>query len=277
MPKISVIMSVYGETIEQLQQSIGSIAWQSFQDFEFIIILDAPERQDIESYIDSLNDDRIIFLKNKTNIGQPASLNTWVDTATSEYIAIMDGDDISDSLRLEKQYTYLEKNTDIDVLFTWWEQVNERQEREQRTPKQKDFERIHHSFFYASPLLHASMMIRKKILTDNPYPRFERGADFALFLELIHKWYRFGVIEQSLYTYFVAEYDTALKYSKIRSFSSIFLAILWNNKTYFWNNMYFWWMFFVTFSQWLLSRNKYIFSLFFNSLQNIYKKIFTSS
>lgn len=68
-PAISVIMSVYNENIDQLRRSIESILDQTFQDFEFIIVLDNPNNLDAERLIFNFQkvDKRIVFLRNEKN------------------------------------------------------------------------------------------------------------------------------------------------------------------------------------------------------------------
>lgn len=279
MPKISVIMSVFSESVEQLQNSIDSILSQSFQDFEFIIILDNPKNVQAETYISQRaeQDKRIIFLKNKKNIKLGASLNRWIAKATWKYIARMDADDICSLEKLEKQFLFLEKNISTDMLFTGWEEQDESWNREVRIPKKTDFTNIEKTFFYTSPLLHASMMCKSEILKKYKYPEIDRPEDFSLFLDLIYAGYSFDVLEENLYCFYVIRENTEKKYEKIKIFSSNYLQILSKNIPRFWKNIYFWWMFFVTIIQWILSRNRCIFFLFFEKLQAIYKKIFISN
>ena len=68
---ISVIMSTYKEDELQLRQSIESILNQTYQDFEFIIILDYPENEMHRSVIHdyAAKDPRIRFYPNEKNIG----------------------------------------------------------------------------------------------------------------------------------------------------------------------------------------------------------------
>lgn len=69
-PKVSVVMSVYGEPEKYIRESIESILNQTFQDFEFIIINDNPERQDLDLilYEYAKQDDRIRLIKNEKNL-----------------------------------------------------------------------------------------------------------------------------------------------------------------------------------------------------------------
>ena len=50
-PYISVIMSVYNESNEELTKSIKSVLEQSYTDYEFIIVNDNPGNQTIASVL----------------------------------------------------------------------------------------------------------------------------------------------------------------------------------------------------------------------------------
>ena len=106
---ISVVMSTYHENEKQLRESIESILSQTYNNFEFIILLDDPEnllhKQIIESY--SAKDKRIRFVINEKNMGLPRTLNKGLNLAKGQYIARMDADDISLPYRLERQFNYL--------------------------------------------------------------------------------------------------------------------------------------------------------------------------
>lgn len=115
-PKISVIMSVYNSE-KFLPEAIESILYQSFKDFEFIIINDASEDNSfniIKNY--AKEDRRIKVISNKENIGLTKSLNLGIEKAKGKYIARMDSDDISLPQRLEIQYNYLRKHPNIELL-----------------------------------------------------------------------------------------------------------------------------------------------------------------
>ncbi len=115
-PLISVIMSTYNEEFEWVTESVNSILNQIYRNFEFIIVIDNPERKDIIDYIKSCKrtDGRIILIINKTNLGLIKSLNKAISVSKGRYIARMDADDISHLDRLEKQLRYIEeKNLDL--------------------------------------------------------------------------------------------------------------------------------------------------------------------
>ncbi len=96
-PEISVLMSVYNETIDELSKSVESILRQTRPDFEFIIVIDHPNRKELIDYLQesAKQDDRIIVIQNTENIGLAACRNKALVQAKGRLIARMDADDIS--------------------------------------------------------------------------------------------------------------------------------------------------------------------------------------
>ncbi|HEN4294155.1 TPA: glycosyltransferase, partial [Streptococcus agalactiae] len=45
--KYSVIMSIYNEPLKYIKSSIDSILSQTLKNFEFIIVIDNPDREDV--------------------------------------------------------------------------------------------------------------------------------------------------------------------------------------------------------------------------------------
>ena len=122
-PWVSVIMPVYN-TSKYLGDAIQSILQQSFTNFEFIIIDDAST-DDSENIIHSFNDPRIRFFKNQENKGLVYTLNKGLDLAEAEWIARMDGDDLSMPDRFEKQWSYLNEHPSVEILATTVTLINE--------------------------------------------------------------------------------------------------------------------------------------------------------
>ncbi len=102
---ISGIMSVYNEKEEWLRESIESVLGQTYQNLEFIIVLDHPQNERLRNVIldYQAKDARIRFLPNEKNIGLVASLNRALKAVHGDYTARMDADDICMPDRLEKQ------------------------------------------------------------------------------------------------------------------------------------------------------------------------------
>jgi len=101
-----------------VSEAIESILNQTFQDFELIICDDCSTDTTYEvvmSYYQK-NRDKIILLRNSQNSKLAYSLNKCLQHARGEYVARMDGDDISLPERLDKQVRFLESNPKFDLV-----------------------------------------------------------------------------------------------------------------------------------------------------------------
>lgn len=103
--KVSIILPVFNAE-KFLQKSIQSILSQSYVNIELIIINDGSTDSSAD-IINKFNDERIVHLQNKKNLGLISSLNIGFSKASGEFIARMDADDISHPLRIEKQVNFL--------------------------------------------------------------------------------------------------------------------------------------------------------------------------
>lgn len=116
-PKISVIMSVYNDS-EYLTDCIESILNQSFANFEFIITNDCSTDDSLQIIRNYANHDkRIKLINNVENIGLTKSLNKMIKIAKGEYIARMDGDDISFPERFKEQIDIFTTKKEVDIVF----------------------------------------------------------------------------------------------------------------------------------------------------------------
>lgn len=112
-PKVTVLMPVYNVAL-YVAEAIESILNQTYSDFELLIINDGSTDSTSEEVF-KFSDSRIRFVENDQNIGLANTLNRGIDLARGEYIARMDGDDISLPERLRKQVAILDTHPDIDI------------------------------------------------------------------------------------------------------------------------------------------------------------------
>lgn len=108
---VSILMSVYNAE-KYVEEAIESMLSQTWRNFELIIFDDASTDSSYEK-ICNFQDERIIVIKNKKNVGLTKNLNRGLKMAKGKYIARMDADDISLPQRLEKQVAYMESHKDI--------------------------------------------------------------------------------------------------------------------------------------------------------------------
>jgi glycosyltransferase involved in cell wall biosynthesis len=157
-PKITVLLPVYNcETY--VQTAVESVLNQTYTDFEFLIIDDASTDKTL-SIIKSFTDFRIKIIEKPKNSGYTNSLNYGLKIAKGDYIARMDGDDISMPERFAKQINFLEANPDVVVCGTTYKIVGN--DKKIRLPEKHD--EIAIGFLKGNCIAHPSVMIRKECL-----------------------------------------------------------------------------------------------------------------
>lgn len=183
--KVSVIMGVYNPVEEYLVQAVKSILNQTYKNFEFIIC-DDGSTQNIEIFkkLKTL-DERLIIIKNDSNMGLAYSLNKCISISSGEYIARQDDDDISERNRLNIQIDFLEKHSDYSFVGSNIILFDENGEYSNFIfPKQP----INNDFLFTSPFNHGSIIFRKKDLLEvNAYrvsKETRRCEDYDLFIRM---------------------------------------------------------------------------------------------
>ena len=111
MSKVSIIMGIYN-CASTLSEAIDSILMQTFKDWELIMCDDGSidNTYQIAKRYQKHVGRKIVLLKNDQNMGLNYTLNRCLAVASGEYIARMDGDDISLPTRLEKEVEFLKED-----------------------------------------------------------------------------------------------------------------------------------------------------------------------
>lgn len=186
MPKVSVIISTYNGD-RHLVESVGSITNQTFSDFELIIVDDGSTDR-TRDLLNTFHDPRIRVLTNQQNFGIALSQNRAVSTATGEYLALMDHDDISLPHRLETQVDFLDSYPTTGMLST--NSVNIDKDNhvtsEARYPTD-EIEFAWNTLILGCPNVHTTLMIRKSEFdrTGGYGDQFRFACDYDLISRLI--------------------------------------------------------------------------------------------
>ncbi len=109
---VSVIVPTFRQT-ELLHKAIDSLVSQSYKNLEIIVIDDNDDEAfkiGNERYFNSLNDERIVYIRNSENIGSAKSRNKGLNIAKGEYVTFLDDDDYYSSDKIEIQLKETIKN-----------------------------------------------------------------------------------------------------------------------------------------------------------------------
>ncbi|WP_289127924.1 glycosyltransferase [uncultured Clostridium sp.] len=200
---ISVIMSCYNEELDWIEQSIESILNQTYKNIEFIIICDNPENYEIKELLLKYKekDNRIILILNEKNLGLVESLNKGLLKCTGNYIARMDADDISNISRLEKQLKYFKQNTNIDLIMSATNYIDEKGKfiKSSNIIKSDDIKKM---LLYGNISTHPTWMFKREILQKvGKYNNVIYVEDYDFLCRTILLGYNVGFINEYLLDY----------------------------------------------------------------------------
>ncbi len=99
-----------------LDAAIRSIRDQTFTDFEFVIVNDGSKDASLDIIRRHAAEDSRIVVLDQPNGGIVSALNAGLAVCQGQYIARMDGDDVSAPNRLHKQLDYMLVNPDVVLL-----------------------------------------------------------------------------------------------------------------------------------------------------------------
>jgi glycosyltransferase involved in cell wall biosynthesis len=186
-PRVSVLMTVYNAEAF-LQESIGSVLAQSFLDWEMVIVDDGST--DTSALIlASYDDPRIKVVSLVKNIGRTAALRYGFDQTHGEYIAVLDADDVAYPGRLARQVDFLDTHADVVLVGSWVEHIDKSGKLISLWAPPVAPQKLVDHLGWHNPIVHSSVMYRRKMAADvGGYP-MERGyaEDFALVLLLAQK------------------------------------------------------------------------------------------
>ena len=155
-PKVSVVISTYNDEA-YIKEAVDSILDQTLMDIEVFVVDDGSTDRTGE-ILHSIEDPRLIVLTNEINRGIAYSRNRAMRMCRGDYIAQMDGDDISLPRRLEVQYNYMEKHRNISVCGAYAKCFG--RSNGVIAPK-GDSDSLKCELLFVSPLPHSSWMMRK--------------------------------------------------------------------------------------------------------------------
>lgn len=122
MTKISVVIPVYnGE--KTIKETIDSVLYQSFKDFELIVINDGSTDKTLD-IVSDIKDERLQVFS-YPNAGLAASRNRGISLAKGEYISFIDADDLWTADKLEAQFKALQENPQASVAYSWTNCIDE--------------------------------------------------------------------------------------------------------------------------------------------------------
>lgn len=199
-PRISVIMAIYN-CAPTLAEAIDSLYAQTYPNFKLILCDDGSTDNTYaiaKEYAEKF--DNIILLKNEKNIKLAGSLNHCLRYADTEYIARMDGDDISLPTRFEKQIDFLDTHPEYAVVSTPMIYFDETGDWGRGSAVSKPDISI---FKRSAPHTHAPCMVRTAVMKEvegyTDTKRTIRVEDYYLWYKIYKAGYKGYNLDEPLY------------------------------------------------------------------------------
>jgi teichuronic acid biosynthesis glycosyltransferase TuaG len=192
-PLVSVVLGTYNRA-DIVCRSLDSLIAQTYRPIEVIVVNDASTDQTgqvLHDYANRHGEVRVIHLPK--NLGPGGARNTGIREAKSNYVAIMDDDDLCVETRLAKQVEVLETHGDIDLCFGLVEWIDESGESTGIFPGLLAHNRFPESpedvfsllLLESNKIPDVTLMARRDVLIDHPYPENVRiGEDWSMVLAM---------------------------------------------------------------------------------------------
>lgn len=205
MKKITVMMSIYNETVDEITEAVNSILNQTFKDFYFVIVIDNPKRKDVKEFLIAFNDSRMKIIINDKNIGLAMCMNLAANQTDTPYLARMDADDISELCRLEKQFEYI-SNNDYDLVFSQFIYINENGEFDGSYDNYYEEDSIKKELISTNIIHHPTVMMKRALFESvSGYRDFPCAQDYDLWFRLLEAGGKFHMIKEKLLKYRIRE------------------------------------------------------------------------
>lgn len=200
MARISVIMGIYN-CASTLVEALDSLYAQTYQDFKIILCEDGSSD---DTYIVAQDyasrHDNIILIRNERNMGLNYTLNRCLELADTEYVARMDGDDISLPERFEKEIAFLDNNVECAIVSCPMIYFDEHGDFRKGTADEHPSKK---ALIYGSPFCHAPCMMRtsaiKAVGCYSVAKRYLRIEDYVLWTKLYAAGYEGANLQEPLY------------------------------------------------------------------------------
>lgn len=198
--KVSIIMGIYN-CADTLEEAVESILRQTYQGWELIMCDDGSKDNTYEIATHfSRQYENIIVFQNEKNMGLNYTLNKCLEKAKGEYIARMDGDDLSLPTRLEKEVAFLEQHKEYAIVSTnmiYFDKNGEWGKSNMLKYPQKE------DLVKATPFCHAPCMVRREVYEKvkgySVDKKLLRVEDYHLWFKMYSKGYKGYNLQEPLY------------------------------------------------------------------------------
>ncbi len=219
MKELISIIIPYFKKKKYLEKTIQSIAKQTYQKFEVILIYDDIDNSDLKFVkyaLRKIKNKKIII--NKKNLGVGMSRNLGIKIAQGKFIAFLDADDTWHKDKIKEQVIYMKKNK-VDFSYSSYS-INDKNMKMLKTikaPKKVMFKDL----LFACNIGLSSVMIKAYLLKYEKFTSLKTQEDYLLWLKLSRRNIKMEGITKTLMCW--RKTDNSLSSSTIQKLKDAFL------------------------------------------------------
>ena len=185
---VSIIVPTYN-ACEYIQQTISSVLFQTYHNWELLIIDDCSSDNTISIVKEfAESNPRIRYFSTNQNTGSPSQpRNIGIEQAKGDYIAFLDSDDIWLPNKLEEQLTFMQKHG-YDFVYSNYEKMSWDGKREQRIVKVKG-SASYKDILKTNEIPCLTVLLRRELLNDVRFKSVP-DEDCVCWLDILKKGYK---------------------------------------------------------------------------------------
>ena len=159
---MSVVMTVFNAE-KHLNESLRSLSNQVMEDWDLVVVENGSSDSTAE-ILSKYTDPRIRVINLPKNIGRTPALNVAVVSASAEYVAVLDADDLSHPLRLKQQIEFLDAHPDVGLVGSWAEFIDEVGSFVSLKKGPTSHQEIVQAMATRNPIVHSTVMFRRDLM-----------------------------------------------------------------------------------------------------------------
>jgi len=127
MPLISIITATYKTPMAVLQETVQSVLSQSYSNWEWVIVDDGSQDEELSKYLSSLarKEKGIQVVLSKNNEGISEAQNKALEKVKGEWMVVLDHDDLLERTALMEIALCVDSNPGVDLIYTDEDKVGE--------------------------------------------------------------------------------------------------------------------------------------------------------
>jgi glycosyltransferase involved in cell wall biosynthesis len=186
VPLVSVVLATH-EDARFLGEAIESVLTQTLTDLELIVVDDASTDGTPE-LLRTLDDDRVVVLRNEEQAGLAASLNRGLDRASGRYVARLDADDVAADERLQRQVAWMKAKPELGVVGSGVWDIDAEGLPGGRHLMPHGATALRWHALFSSPFFHPTVLVDREVLDRHGLrydPSFLESEDYDLWARVL--------------------------------------------------------------------------------------------